>query len=67
MKIRTTRLSKKDILKTLKDMPDDFEAEELIERILLLSKIESGKADAIDGRTYTIAEMREQFQRRWQE
>lgn len=66
MKLRSTRLSKKDILKTLKDMPEDFEAEELIERILLLSKIESGKADTLEGRTYSIAEMREQFQRRWQ-
>lgn len=65
MKVRTTKLSKKSILRTLKDMPDDFEAEDLIERILLLSKIESGKTDAMEGRTYSLADMRELFQHKW--
>ena len=67
MKIRTTKLSKKDILRTLKDMPEAFEVEDLIERFLLLSKIESGKADALDGRVHSMAEMREEFKRKWRE
>ena len=35
-------LTKKKLLETLKDFPEKFSAEDLIERIILLQKIEIG-------------------------
>lgn len=46
-------------------MPENFVAEDLIERIILLNKIERGIADAKAGRTLTLDEMREHIRERW--
>jgi predicted transcriptional regulator len=46
-------------------MPDTFHTEELIERIILLSKVKAGMADAKAGRTLSMEEMREQIQAKW--
>lgn len=65
MKTKVARLSKKSVLHTLKDLPDPFVAEDLIERILLLQKIERGLADVQAGRTKSQAQVKEALERRW--
>lgn len=65
MPSKESRLSKKAVLRTLRDMPENFVAEDLIERIILLNKIERGIADAKAGRTLTLDEMREHIRERW--
>lgn len=52
-------------LHTLREMPDTFHTEELIERIILLSKVKAGMADAKAGRTLSMEEMRERIQAKW--
>jgi len=49
-------LTKKKVLATLKDLPEKFSAEDLIERIILLQKIEIGLKQSAEGKTYTTAE-----------
>ncbi len=58
-------LTKKAVLRTLKEMPERFAAEDLIERIVLLQKVEEGMADAKAGRVFTLDEMRAHIQAKW--
>ena len=65
MNTKVTRLSKKSVLLTLKDLPDPFPAEDLIERLLLLQKVERGLADVRAGRTKSQDEVKEALAQRW--
>ncbi|WP_370087552.1 hypothetical protein [Ekhidna sp.] len=38
---------------SLKDMPQDFELDELIERLVVLDKIEKGRKDIETGQTFS--------------
>ena len=58
-------LSKKAVLRSLKELPERFDADELIERIVLLQKVEEGLADAKAGRVFTLDQMRAHIQRKW--
>ena len=46
-------MKKSAILDTLKDMPDEFSADELMERIVLLQKIDAGLLQLKDGKSYS--------------
>lgn len=63
--IEQPSLTKKSVLRTLKEMPERFAAEDLIERIVLLQKVEEGMADAKAGRVFTLDEMRAHIQAKW--
>lgn len=65
MATKQRTLSKEAVLLTLKEMPDRFDADELIERIVLLQKVEEGLADAKAGRVLSMAEMRAHIERKW--
>ncbi|MBX2980901.1 MAG: hypothetical protein KF905_16560 [Flavobacteriales bacterium] len=65
MRTKQSKLTKKGVLRTLREIPDTFHTEELIERLILLSKVEAGMADAKAGRTLRIEEMREHIQAKW--
>ncbi|MBL0127147.1 MAG: hypothetical protein IPP83_06735 [Flavobacteriales bacterium] len=58
-------LTKKAVLRSLKELPERFDADELIERIVLLQKVEEGLADAKAGRVFTLDQMRAHIQRKW--
>lgn len=53
------------MLRALKEMPETFGTEELIERIILLSKLEAGMVDAKAGRVLSLDEMRAHVRDRW--
>jgi len=65
MRTKESLLTKKGVLRTLREMPDTFRTEDLIERLILLSKIEAGLADAKAGRTLTIDEMGGHIRAKW--
>ena len=58
-------LSKRAVLKTLKEMPERIAVDDLIERIVLLHKVEEGMADVKAGRVHTLKEMRAHIQGKW--
>ncbi|MBP8822990.1 MAG: hypothetical protein KBH07_05065 [Flavobacteriales bacterium] len=58
-------VTKSSVLKTLKELPDRFDVDDLIERIVLLQKVEEGIADAKAGRVSTLEEMRSHIERKW--
>jgi predicted transcriptional regulator len=45
-------MKKTEIIETLKDMPDEFSADDLIERIVLLQKIDAGLSQVNQGKVY---------------
>lgn len=49
-------LTKKKLIQTLKDMPEKFSVEEVIERIILLQKIEIGLEQSKQGKTKSTVE-----------
>lgn len=58
-------VTKSSVLKTLKELPDRFDVDDLIERLVLLQKVEEGVADAKAGKVLTLAEMRSHIERKW--
>jgi hypothetical protein len=58
---RTDLLDKKKVLKSIKDMPDRFSADDVMERVMLLQAIEEGMADVKAGRTVTLDEAKKRF------
>ena len=49
-------MNKQTALDSLKDMPQDFELDELIERLVVLEKIEKGRKDVESGKTFSHEE-----------
>jgi len=53
---QTDLLDKKTVLRSLKSLPDRFNADDAIERIITLEKIAAGMADTKAGRTVSLEE-----------
>ncbi len=65
MATRQRTVTKRSVLKSLKELPERFEVDDLIERLVLLQKVEEGITDAKAGRVHTLAEMRSHIERKW--
>ena len=51
-------MNKQAAIDSIKDMPQDFELDELIERLVVLDKIEKGRKDIQKGNTFSHGEAR---------
>ena len=49
-------MNKQTAIDSLKDMPQEFDVEDLIERLILLEKIEKGRNDVRDGHIFSHEE-----------
>lgn len=47
-------LTRKKVIASIKEMPEKFQAEDLIERLILLQKIEDGIAQAKAGKVVSL-------------
>ena len=56
-------LTKEKIIKLIENMPEKFSIEEVIERIVLLQKIEIGLEQSENGETYSTEELRKEFKK----
>ena len=56
-------MKKTEVINTLKEMPDEFSADELIERILLLQKIDAGLNQVKEGKVYSEQEAEQKLDR----
>jgi len=56
-------MKKTEIIDTLKEMPDEFSADELIERILLLQKIDLGLNQVKEGKVYSEEDAEQKLDR----
>ena len=56
-------LTKEKIIKLVENMPEKFSIEEVIERIVLLQKIEIGLEQSENGETYSTEELRKELKK----
>ena len=54
-------LTKEKVIASLKDLPEEFSADELIDRIIFLKKIDIGLQQSEEGKTKTTKEAKEQL------
>ena len=54
-------MKKKVAIDSINEMPQDFELEELIERLLVIDKVEHGKKDVENGHLFTHEEAKEKL------
>ena len=54
-------LTKKELLKSFKDMPEHFEAEEAIEKIVLLEKIRIGVEQSANGKVISEQQVKKRL------
>ena len=57
-------LTKEKVIDIVSEMPESFSAEQLIERIILLNKVEEGLKQAEEGKVYSI-EKKKKMNKRW--
>ena len=56
-------MNKQAVIDSINEMPQNFELEELFERLLVIEKIEHGRNDVKDKRTYTHDEAKEELKK----
>ncbi len=56
-------LAKTKVLEVIDTLPDEFSIDDLVERLVVLHKIEKGLDQADEGQTLSGAKAREQLQR----
>jgi hypothetical protein len=59
-------MKKHKVIETLDQLPDEFNIEELVERLLFIEKVEKGVQDADQGRTMTLLDAKNKLEKKWQ-
>lgn len=59
-------MKKNQVIDTLNSLPEEFEAEQLIERLIFIEKVEQGMQDVKDGKVMSLDEARQRFREKWQ-
>ncbi len=63
MRNEELRLTKKVLLKSMKELPDEFTIDELMERLVVLQKIERGLKEMSEGKGLTTDQARKRLAR----
>lgn len=58
-------MKKHQVLDTLNSLPEEFDAEQLIERIIFIDKVEQGLKDSREGKVIPLDEVKQRFQTKW--
>ncbi len=56
-------ITKAQIMETLKELPDSFTVDELVDRLILLEKIDTGKEQVKEGKVRSTAEAKEKLKK----
>lgn len=59
-------MKKTKVIETLKDLPDEFNLEELVEKLLFIEEVEKGVEDVSKGKTMDLKEAKRKIQDKWQ-
>jgi hypothetical protein len=58
-------MNKNQVIDTLNSLPEEFDAEQLIERIIFMEKVEQGMQDVREGKVISLDEAKQRFQAKW--
>lgn len=58
-------MRKSRVIETLDSLPEEFNTEELIEKLLFIEKVEIGMKDVSEGKTMSIKEAKKRFENKW--
>ena len=58
-------IKRETVIKTLGTLVEEFNTEELIEKLLFIGKVERGLRDVEEGKMHSFEEVKEQFQSKW--
>ena len=56
-------MTKSQVLNTVRDMPDEFALDALLDKLVLLHKIELAQADIIEGKTLTHEDAKKRMEK----
>ena len=56
-------LTKKKLLRSIKDLPESFSVDEIIDRIILLQKIELGLEESSAGKVHSTASAKKKLKK----
>jgi hypothetical protein len=56
-------LVKKQVMKTIKAMPDEFSVDEAIEKLIVLNKIENARQEIKEGKGLTTTQAKKKLQK----
>jgi predicted transcriptional regulator len=59
-------MKKHKVIETLDQLPEEFNLEDLVEKLLFIEKVEKGIQDADQGRTMTLHEAKNKLEEKWQ-
>ena len=59
------KMKKSKVIETLDSLPEEFSAEDLIERIIFIEKVEQGLQDVQEGKTYSQEEVKSMLDKKW--
>jgi hypothetical protein len=54
-------LAKKEVIKSLKEMPDHFSVDDAIDRLIVLNKIENARPEIAEGKGLTTEQARKKL------
>lgn len=58
-------MNKNKVIETLESLPEEFETEALIEKLLFIEKVEKGMKDVREGKTISLQEAKNRFETKW--
>ena len=56
-------ITKKKLLESIKDLPESFSIDELIDRVIFLQKVEAGLAQSTKRQTYSTPEAKNKLKK----
>lgn len=56
-------LTKKEVLKTLKSLPEEFPVDDAIDRLIVLHKVNKGRQEIKDGKGITTAQAKKKLKK----
>ena len=59
-------MNKSRVIETLDSLPEEFNTEELIEKLLFIEKVERARQEVAQGKTMLLEDAKHRFESKWE-
>ncbi len=59
-------MRKSKVIETLESLPEEFNIEELVEKLVFVEKVEKGLQDIAEGKVLTLEEAKKRMRSKWE-